>query len=53
MREKIRGETGLVVVGGADDLLRVCKHKKKSEALTQGMVDRCIMVSIRNSVYPN
>lgn len=45
MREKLRGETGLVIVGGADDQLRVSKHKKKSEAITQSMVDRCIVVS--------
>ncbi len=44
MREKLRGETGLVIVGGADDLLRVSKNKKKSEVITQSMVDRCIVV---------
>ncbi len=45
MREKLRSESGLVIVGGADDSLRVSKHKKKSEAITQSMVDRCIVVS--------
>jgi len=33
MRERLQGETGLVIVGGADDLLRVSKHKKKLEAI--------------------
>ena len=47
MREKLRGESGLVIVGGADDQLRVSKHKKKSEAVTQSMVDRCIADDVR------
>ena len=44
MREKLKCTTGLVVVGSADDLLRVSKHKKKMEQITQSMVDRCIIV---------
>lgn len=45
VREKMRCESGLVLVGGADSQLRVSKHKKKAEAITQSMVDRAIMVS--------
>ncbi len=45
MRERMRCPTGLVVVGGADDALRVSKHKKRMENITQCMVDKCIMVS--------
>jgi len=43
----MRGETGLVIVGGADDQLRVSKHKKKAEAITQSMVDRCVVDDVR------
>ena len=46
MRERMRAGSGLVVVGGADDHLRVNKHKKHLERVTQSMVDRCIVVSL-------
>ena len=45
LREHMRAETGLVVVGGADEHLRMSKMKKKMEGVTQSMVDRCIQVN--------
>lgn len=45
LRERMRVETGLIVVGSADDYLRVSKKKKRSECITQSVVDRCIVVS--------
>ena len=35
LREKVKAETSLVVVGGADDQLRMCRKKKKLEGITQ------------------
>jgi len=43
----MRVETGLVVVGSADDQLRVGKTKKLMEGVTQSMIDRCILVSTK------
>ncbi|KAI4459462.1 testis development protein prtd [Holotrichia oblita] len=43
LRERMRVETGLIVVGSADDYLRVSKKKKRSECITQSVVDRCIV----------
>ena len=40
MRAKMRATTGMVMVGGADDSLRVSALKKKMEGVTQSMVDR-------------
>ena len=36
-------QTSLVVVGSADDYLRVCKSKRKIEGVTQSMVDNMVM----------
>ena len=51
MRERLRIDTGLVVVGGGDDLLRMCRAKKRSSQVTQSMVDRCIMVRHLHNFY--
>lgn len=44
LREHMRVETGLVIVGSADDYLRVSMKKRKMDGITQSMVDRCIVV---------
>ncbi|XP_071866848.1 reduction in Cnn dots 1 [Bombus fervidus] len=43
LRERMMVETSLVVVGTADDHLRISTAKKISEGITQNMVDRCIL----------
>ncbi|XP_066992053.2 KAT8 regulatory NSL complex subunit 3 [Anabrus simplex] len=43
IRERMRVETGLVVVGSGDDLLRVSNAKKLADGITQSLVDRCIL----------
>ena len=45
LRHRMNVETGLVVITGADNLLRVSWEKRYWEGLTQSMVDRCIVVS--------
>lgn len=48
LRERMRVETGLIVVGSADDYLRISKKKKKAEGITQNVVDRFIVVCFLN-----
>ncbi|KAJ8686983.1 hypothetical protein QAD02_022777 [Eretmocerus hayati] len=43
MRERMQVPTCLVVVGSADDHLRISTSKKISEKISQSMVDRCIL----------
>ncbi|GBM15327.1 KAT8 regulatory NSL complex subunit 3 [Araneus ventricosus] len=45
-RSRMRAETGLVIVGGCDDLLRMCPSKMKLENTTQAIVDRCLLDEI-------
>ncbi|XP_042233597.1 KAT8 regulatory NSL complex subunit 3-like isoform X9 [Homarus americanus] len=46
LRVRLRAETGLVVVGGADSHLRLSCQKRHLEGVTQSMVDRCIVDEI-------
>lgn len=50
IRGKMLVETSLVVVGTADDNLRISTTKKISEGITQSIVDRCILDEIGDFV---
>lgn len=50
LREKMLVETSLVVIGTADDHLRISTAKKISEGVTQSMVDRCILDEVGDFV---
>ncbi|XP_014277167.1 KAT8 regulatory NSL complex subunit 3 isoform X3 [Halyomorpha halys] len=50
VREKLNVETGLVIVGAADDHLRITKAKQKMEGITQGMVDHCIIDEVTDFI---
>lgn len=45
-REQMKAVSGLVVVGGADDGLRMGCLKKRLEGVTQSMVDRCLLEEV-------
>lgn len=47
LRERMRIETGLIVVGSADNNLIVSKKKRREEGITQSIVDRCIIVCFK------
>lgn len=46
LRERITAPTSLVIVGAADDCLRVSKTKRKFDGVTQEMVDNMVMDEI-------
>lgn len=46
LRERMQAQTSLVVVGSADDALRVGKTKRQIEGVTQAMVDNMIVDEI-------
>jgi regulatory NSL complex subunit 3 len=52
MREHMRAETGLLVVGGADEQLRLSHRHKREQGVTQAVVDHLIIVrSTNNNLY--
>ena len=44
-------ETGLEIMGGADDHLRLTNKKKRAELVTQTMLDKQIIKQIRPSCW--
>ncbi|XP_073998759.1 reduction in Cnn dots 1 isoform X3 [Rhodnius prolixus] len=50
LRERLRVQTSLVVVGGADDCLRITHSKRSADGMTQNMVDRCIVDEVADFV---
>lgn len=46
LRERMSAQTSLVVVGSADDALRINKFNRHLEGVTQSMVDNMIAVRI-------
>lgn len=47
LRERMRAENALVVVGGADNNLRMSRAKRKQEGITQIVCDKKILVCFR------
>lgn len=50
IRERMRVRTGLVVVGSADDHLRMAKSRRRRHGVTQAIVDRCVLDEIADFV---
>ncbi|KAH8269591.1 hypothetical protein KR018_010001, partial [Drosophila ironensis] len=50
LRERMQSESSLVVVGSADDALRVPKSKRRIESVTQSMVDAMVVDEIYDFV---
>lgn len=51
MRERMAAQTSLVVVGSADDALRINKFNRHLEGVTQSMVDN--MIAVRKFTLSN
>lgn len=51
LRERMSAQTSLVVVGSADDALRINKFNRHLEGVTQSMVDNMIAVRKRNEIF--
>lgn len=50
IREKMLVQTSLIVVGTADDHLRISSRKKIVDGITQSIVDRCILEEMGNFI---